>query len=185
MTENENEPGGSASNTFADEASNGAVTEPSEETQKRLEEIRGLLVTRRAAEMTDLMELLHSKRRLTWINFLTGVSRGLGFFLGFSLVGAGVVALAAYFVDLAASETNSQQNLREMFAPLSAIKCLFQTPHCAQKRWFYIVWWVDIDFCVYGGLKKSALRVALKIVKVQTRNQGKNKENCFNSGGRR
>ena len=41
-----------------------------------------------ASELAALSELLHSRWKLMSINFLAGLARGVGFFLGASLVGA-------------------------------------------------------------------------------------------------
>ena len=83
-----------------------------EEIARKVEDIYGLLTLRRGAELTDLVQFLKSKRHLAWINFLLGTARGVGFFLGFSLVGALVVALAGYFVDFTARTFQSRYDTR-------------------------------------------------------------------------
>lgn len=58
---------------------------------------------RRALEMTALLEVLASSRRLLWINFLAGLARGVGFFLGASLVGGLLIGVLAVLFDKAAT----------------------------------------------------------------------------------
>jgi hypothetical protein len=79
---------------------------------QRVEEVRDLMLTRRATELADLVEFLRSKRRLGWMNFLMGLSRGIGFFLGFTIVGAIVVAMVGFFVDLAADTFQTRYDTR-------------------------------------------------------------------------
>lgn len=57
---------------------------------------------RRALEVTALLEILGSPRRLLWTNFLGGLARGVGFFLGVTLVGALVIGILATLFDHAA-----------------------------------------------------------------------------------
>lgn len=57
---------------------------------------------RRALEVTALLEILGSPRRLLWANFLGGLARGVGFFLGVTLVGALVIGILATLFDHAA-----------------------------------------------------------------------------------
>ncbi len=68
----------------------------------KVDEIRDLLLVRRTAESLDLVDLLRSKRRLMFNNFLLGLFRGIGFFLGFTIVGAlllGILVLSFGWVD--------------------------------------------------------------------------------------
>lgn len=58
---------------------------------------------RRALEVTALVEVLGSGRRMLWVNFLAGLARGVGFFLGASLVGGLLIGLLAVLFDKAAS----------------------------------------------------------------------------------
>lgn len=58
---------------------------------------------RRALEVTALLEVLGSSRRLLWVNFLSGLARGVGFFLGVSLVGGLLLGMAAIVFDKTAS----------------------------------------------------------------------------------
>ncbi|MEW6747840.1 MAG: DUF5665 domain-containing protein [Planctomycetota bacterium] len=56
---------------------------------------------KRVLEAHDMVELLYSKRRLLWLNFWLGLLRGLGFFLGMTLVGALLLGLLIYLFDWA------------------------------------------------------------------------------------
>jgi len=55
-----------------------------------------------ASELAALSELLHSRWKLMWVNFLAGLARGVGFFLGASLVGALVLGMLATVFDTTA-----------------------------------------------------------------------------------
>ena len=54
---------------------------------------------RQAANITALTELLSNRRKLFWTNFVAGLARGVGFFLGVTLVGALVIGLFATLFD--------------------------------------------------------------------------------------
>ncbi len=68
-------------------------------TEQRIEEIHNRVVLNRTAEVNGMLELLGSSRRLMWTNFLAGLARGVGFFLGVSIVGAVVLGILALVVD--------------------------------------------------------------------------------------
>jgi hypothetical protein len=55
-----------------------------------------------ARELAALSELLHSRWKLMWVNFMAGLARGVGFFLGASLVGALLLGLLATAFDTTA-----------------------------------------------------------------------------------
>lgn len=57
---------------------------------------------RRALELSALLEILGSSRKLLWVNFLAGLARGVGFFLGVTLVGALLIGILATLFDHAA-----------------------------------------------------------------------------------
>jgi hypothetical protein len=57
---------------------------------------------RRALELSALLEILGSSRKLLWVNFLAGLARGVGFFLGVTLVGALLIGALATLFDHAA-----------------------------------------------------------------------------------
>jgi hypothetical protein len=51
------------------------------------------------SEVEGLFEILGSKRRLLFVNFMSGLARGAGFFLGVTLVGGLLIGGLAFFVD--------------------------------------------------------------------------------------
>ena len=66
-------------------------------TEDKLEEIHRRLVRDRHAELYGMLEILGNRRRMMWLNFNAGLARGVGFFLGVTLIGAlllGGLALA-------------------------------------------------------------------------------------------
>ncbi len=67
--------------------------------EERLTEVRDRLLTNTAAEVNGLFQILGSKRRLVAVNFLAGLARGLGFFLGVTLVGALLIGGGAFLLD--------------------------------------------------------------------------------------
>jgi hypothetical protein len=68
--------------------------------EEQVEAIHDRLVTRRGSELIGLLEIIASRRKLMWLNFNAGLARGVGFFLGVTMIGAlvlGGVALAFNF----------------------------------------------------------------------------------------
>ncbi|HEX5011468.1 MAG TPA: DUF5665 domain-containing protein [Planctomycetota bacterium] len=59
-------------------------------------------VAQQASELAALSELLGSRWKLMWINFMAGLARGVGFFLGASLVGALLLGMLATVFDTTA-----------------------------------------------------------------------------------
>jgi Domain of unknown function (DUF5665) len=57
-----------------------------------------------ASELAALSELLHSRWKMLWVNFLAGLARGVGFFLGASLVGALLLGMLATVFDTTAEK---------------------------------------------------------------------------------
>ena len=55
-----------------------------------------------ALELSSLLEILGSSRKLLWVNFVAGLARGVGFFLGVTLVGALLIGILATLFDHAA-----------------------------------------------------------------------------------
>lgn len=53
--------------------------------QKRIDELAANMEKMKLAEY---VELLHDTRRLLWVNFISGVARGLGIAVGFTILGA-------------------------------------------------------------------------------------------------
>jgi hypothetical protein len=64
---------------------------------EKIDEIHRRVVLERTTELSGLLEILGHRRRLMWLNFSAGLARGVGFFLGVTLIGAlilGGIALA-------------------------------------------------------------------------------------------
>jgi hypothetical protein len=70
--------------------------------EDRVKAIHAQLTGKISAEANGLLEILGSRRRLMWVNFLAGLARGVGFFLGVTLIGALVLALIGFFFNTAA-----------------------------------------------------------------------------------
>src|SRR5262245_46201579 len=64
--------------------------------EQRMEQLYERLVVPSASELSGLMDLVNSRRNLMWVNFLAGVARGIGFFVGVSLLGAVAVGILAF-----------------------------------------------------------------------------------------
>lgn len=61
-----------------------------------------LEIARQAADLTALTELFASRRKLMWVNFVAGLARGVGFFLGVTLVGVMILGLLEVMFDKSA-----------------------------------------------------------------------------------
>ena len=112
-------------------SSKSTTSSQSEETEgsveQKVEEIHDRVVTKTQAEVNGLFEILGSYRRLLWINFLSGLSRGVGFFLGMTLIGGAIIGLGAYVLDKAAAtmgiETFSTESIvRPIYGKYQEIK---------------------------------------------------------------
>lgn len=68
---------------------------------ERVRAVHERVVTTTTSEALALVELLGSTRRLAWVNFVAGLARGLGLFLGVSIVGAVLVGVSAFVFDKA------------------------------------------------------------------------------------
>jgi len=53
--------------------------------EKKLEQLAAYMEKIKLAEYIDL---LHNPKRLIWVNFIAGISRGFGIAIGFTLLGA-------------------------------------------------------------------------------------------------
>ncbi len=69
---------------------------------EQLRELHMLVATQHAADVHGMTQMLGSKRHLLFVNFMTGVARGVGFFLGATLIGALIIGAGAYFLDASA-----------------------------------------------------------------------------------
>lgn len=69
--------------------------------EHRLKELEGLIARRASqVELLDALYSLTSPRRVIWMNFLAGISRGLGITIGATIVFFVVVAILRHFVTL-------------------------------------------------------------------------------------
>ncbi|MGQ0553669.1 MAG: DUF5665 domain-containing protein [Planctomycetota bacterium] len=66
---------------------------------EQLEDMHRRFTERQLVELATMADMLGSGRRLLWSNFLAGVARGVGFFLGVSLVGGLLVGLLVIFFE--------------------------------------------------------------------------------------
>ena len=55
--------------------------------------------TRQSLAAHGLLEILGSRKKLMWINFIAGLARGVGFFLGVSIVGGLLLGATAIAFD--------------------------------------------------------------------------------------
>ena len=65
----------------------------------RVGKLHDRIATQTKSEVNGLFELLGSKRRLLLVNFMAGLARGAGFFLGVTLIGGLIIGALAFFVD--------------------------------------------------------------------------------------
>lgn len=61
-----------------------------------MDEIHQRFVRDRGGELFGMLEILGNRRKLMWINFNAGMARGVGFFMGVTLVGALLLAAIAF-----------------------------------------------------------------------------------------
>ena len=55
--------------------------------------VRELCLTLEKMRLTEYMRYLNDVRRLLWVNFLTGLARGFGTAIGFTILGAIAIAV--------------------------------------------------------------------------------------------
>ncbi len=67
--------------------------------EDKVSELYDSYVTRSTAEINGMLEMLGSRKRLLWVNFLAGLSRGVGFFLGVTLIGGLLIGATALVLD--------------------------------------------------------------------------------------
>jgi hypothetical protein len=73
---------------------------PPQSLEEKVDGIYERLISRRGAELLGMLDIISSRKRLMWLNFNAGLARGVGFFLGVTMIGAlilGGVALAFNF----------------------------------------------------------------------------------------
>ncbi|MCL6612286.1 MAG: DUF5665 domain-containing protein [Peptococcaceae bacterium] len=51
-------------------------------------------------KLAEYVDLLHSPWRLLWVNFVSGIARGLGIAVGFVILGAVIIIILQRLVDL-------------------------------------------------------------------------------------
>lgn len=51
-------------------------------------------------KLAEYVDLLHSPRRLLWVNFISGIARGLGIAVGFAILGAILIIFLQKLVEL-------------------------------------------------------------------------------------
>lgn len=59
-----------------------------------------LAVSMEKMKLAEYVDLLHSPLRLLWVNFVSGIARGLGIAVGFAILGAIMVIVLRKLVDL-------------------------------------------------------------------------------------
>ncbi|MFZ5596686.1 MAG: DUF5665 domain-containing protein [Bacillota bacterium] len=62
--------------------------------------ISQLSVNMEKMKLAEYVDLLNSPWRLLWINFISGIARGLGIAIGFAILGAIIILLLQKLVDL-------------------------------------------------------------------------------------
>lgn len=74
------------------------------ETNKLLETLRDkvseLAINMEKMKLAEYVDLLHSPWRLLWVNFTSGIARGLGIAVGFAIMGAVLVMVLRKLVEL-------------------------------------------------------------------------------------
>jgi hypothetical protein len=70
--------------------------------EEKVNDIHHSLISRRGAELMGMLEIISSRRKLMWLNFNAGLARGVGFFLGVTMIGALVLGGFALAFNFAA-----------------------------------------------------------------------------------
>lgn len=70
--------------------------------QELVDRLTAQLARARAMEINGLLQVLGRKRKLLTVNFLAGLARGAGFFLGLTLVGGLIIGATAMIFDFTA-----------------------------------------------------------------------------------
>ncbi len=91
---------------------------------ERVDKIHDRVVMRTQSDVHGLFQILGSKRRLLFVNFMSGLARGAGFFLGATLIGGLLIGALAMFVDTTARamgfEDVTFRSLMRVFAEKAA-----------------------------------------------------------------
>lgn len=64
------------------------------------QKVSELAVNMEKMKLAEYVDLLHSPWRLLWVNFVSGISRGLGIAIGFALLGALIIYILQRLVAL-------------------------------------------------------------------------------------
>lgn len=59
-----------------------------------------LAINMEKMKLAEYVDLLHSPWRLLWVNFVSGIARGLGIAIGFAILGAVIIIALRKLVDL-------------------------------------------------------------------------------------
>lgn len=65
-----------------------------------IEKVKELSINIEKMKLAEYVDLLHSPWRLLWINFISGIARGLGIAIGFAILGAIMIFILRQLVDL-------------------------------------------------------------------------------------
>lgn len=69
----------------------------SDKIEKKVDELSEIIEKSKISEYVDLME---NKKRLLYINFIIGLSRGFGMAVGFTILGALAIYILRMIIDL-------------------------------------------------------------------------------------
>lgn len=64
------------------------------------EKITRLTINLEKMKLAEYVDLLHNTPRLLWVNFISGIARGLGIAIGFAILGAVVILILRKLVTL-------------------------------------------------------------------------------------
>ncbi|MGQ9556851.1 MAG: DUF5665 domain-containing protein [Desulfurispora sp.] len=64
------------------------------------DKITRLTINLEKMKLAEYVDLLHNTPRLLWVNFISGIARGLGIAIGFALLGAVVILILRKIVTL-------------------------------------------------------------------------------------
>lgn len=64
------------------------------------DKITRLTINLEKMKLAEYVDLLHNTPRLLWVNFISGIARGLGIAIGFAILGAVVMLILRKMVTL-------------------------------------------------------------------------------------
>ncbi len=64
------------------------------------EKVIELSINMEKMKLAEYVDLLHSPWRLLWVNFISGIARGLGIAIGFAILGAVIIIILQRLVAL-------------------------------------------------------------------------------------